>query len=254
MKEVEGGRRPTKGRRGTVQSRKRWTDKSASTWSKCGELRAQSDQLPRKEWVFCSTRQFFKEIAILWRNNSILNDESKTTRVNVWVQRKSEKQRQIQWANIHGYTHYTLSSIRIYIFFVSNFYSNVISERFSYQLDIKFWLNWDFFNHGTRLLQSRRVQSRFRGTRIMPYTPVSCGTGHSFRGTRTMPYAYWGSECQSERAPAWRENAFRSCLLDWQIDRDTAGTVNEWTRETEVKRRIDKTANNQSKWAELMPK
>ena len=32
------------------------------------------------------------------------------------------------------------------------------------------------------------MKSRCRGTRIMPYTPVSCGTGQSFRGTRTMPY------------------------------------------------------------------
>jgi hypothetical protein len=48
----------------------------------------------------------------------------------------------------------------------------------------------------------------------MPYTPVSCGTGHSSRGTRTMPYAYWGSEYQSKRAPAFRENAFWSRVLD----------------------------------------
>ena len=48
----------------------------------------------------------------------------------------------------------------------------------------------------------------------MPYTPVSCGTGHSFRDTRTMPYAYWSSECQSERALAWRENAFWTRVLD----------------------------------------
>ena len=29
-----------------------------------------------------------------------------------------------------------------------------------------------------------------------------------------MPYAYWGSECQSERAPALGENAFWSRVLD----------------------------------------
>ena len=56
MKEIEGGRRPTKRRRETVQSRKRWTDKSSSNMSKCGELSPQSNQLARKEWLFCSTR------------------------------------------------------------------------------------------------------------------------------------------------------------------------------------------------------
>ena len=54
----------------------------------------------------------------------------------------------------------------------------------------------------------------------MPYTPVSCGTGHWFRDTRSMPYTHWGCEFQSERAPAWRENAFWSRVLGWQIDRD----------------------------------
>ena len=79
MKEVEGGRRSIKGRRGTVQSRKRWTDKSTPSMSKGCELSAQSDQLARKDWFFCSTRQFFKEIAILWRNSPIMNDEAITT-------------------------------------------------------------------------------------------------------------------------------------------------------------------------------
>ena len=72
-KEIEGGRR------GTVQSRKRWTDKLSSSLSKCWELSAQSGHLARRESGFCSTRQFFKEIAILWRNWSILNDEARTT-------------------------------------------------------------------------------------------------------------------------------------------------------------------------------
>ena len=48
----------------------------------------------------------------------------------------------------------------------------------------------------------------------MPYTHVSCGTGHAFRDTRTLPYAYGGSECPGRRAPAWRKNATRSCVLD----------------------------------------
>ena len=48
--------------------------------------------------------------------------------------------------------------------------------------------------------------------------------GSRFRGTRNMPYAYWSSECQSERAPALRENAFWSGVLD-KTDRDVAGVV-----------------------------
>ena len=65
------------------------------------------------------------------------------------------------------------------------------------------------------------MQSRFRGTRTMPYIPVSCVSGQSFRDTRNMlyapvscgaghsscdnrnmPYTYGGSKCQNERAPA----------------------------------------------------
>ena len=114
------------------------------------------------------------------------------------------------------------------IFFVSNSYLIVISERFSYHPDGNFRLSWDFFDQGKRLLEDSRVQSRLRGTRTKPNTPVSCETGHSFRGTRTMPYAYWGSECQSERAPAWRENAFWIlCLgqqIEWERDRSATGS------------------------------
>ena len=72
----------------------------------------------------------------------------------------------------------------------------------------------------------------------MPYTPVSCGTAHSFRDTRTMLYAYWGSACQSERAPAFRENAFWSRVLDCG-------------RETEVSRSTDKISKSLSKWSPL---
>ena len=72
----------------------------------------------------------------------------------------------------------------------------------------------------------------------MLYTPVSCGTGHSSRGTRTLPYAYWGGECQTERAPAWRENAFWSCVLGWQIDRDEHMN-RQYIQESEQMQRTD---------------
>ena len=62
-----------------------------------------------------------------------------------------------------------------------------------------------------------------------------------FRDTRTMPYAYWGSECQSERAPALGENAFWSRLLDCG-------------RETEVSRWTDKTSQSLRKWSLLKDK
>ena len=73
MKEVEGGRRLTKGCRGTVRPRKRWAEKSATG------LSAQSGQLAEKEWFFCSTQQLFQEIVILSKNWSILNDIAITT-------------------------------------------------------------------------------------------------------------------------------------------------------------------------------
>ena len=83
----------------------RWTDKISKNRRKCWELSARLGQLAREEWLFCSTRPPFKEITILWRNPSILSDESTTIRVNVRLHRKSEKQRQIQLTNIHGYPH-----------------------------------------------------------------------------------------------------------------------------------------------------
>ena len=48
--------------------------------------------------------------------------------------------------------------------------------------------------HSTRTRQWDNARSRFRDTRI-------------------MPYAYWGRECQNERALTSRENACRSCVL-----------------------------------------
>ena len=107
-----------------------------------------------------------------------------------------------------------------------------------------------------------------RGTRTMPYIPVSCESGHSFRGTRTMPYAYWGSECQSERAPAWRENASWSCVLDWTgrervneeiRGRPKADQMAPWNQvelwncawEAEMKRWEDKTGKTVIKYPEL---
>ena len=75
----------------------------------------------------------------------------------------------------------------------------------------------------------------------MPYTPVSCGTGHSFGGTGTLPYAYWGGECQSKRAPAFSENTFWCCVLD-RTQRDAAGIVRWSDRMKEFSKEADQRA------------
>ena len=67
----------------------RSTDKISKSLSKWSQLRGKSCHLAREEWFFYSTRQFFKEIASLCRNSSILNDELRTIKVNF----QTEKQR-----------------------------------------------------------------------------------------------------------------------------------------------------------------
>ena len=52
-----------------------------------------------------------------------------------------------------------------------------------------------------------------------------------FRGTRTLPYAYWGGECQSERALAFRGNPFWSCVLDSGRERYSRHSAAEWQNE-----------------------
>ena len=82
-----------------------------------------------------------------------------------------------------------------------------------------------------RARQWNNAGSRCRGTRNMPYTSVSCVTGHSFRDTHTMPYVYWGAERQRERAPALGENAFCSCILDSTRNRCSRHSEAEWKNE-----------------------
>ena len=129
---------------GRETERHGWIDKTAKSLSKWSLLKRKSCHLAREEWFCYWTRQFFNEIAILWKKSSILNDEAITSRVNVRVKRKSEKQRQTQWTNIHGKPPHTLSLIRIN-FFVSNSYLIVISERCSYHTKGKFRLSWALF-------------------------------------------------------------------------------------------------------------
>ena len=94
------------------------------------------------------------------------------------------------------------------------------------------WYNIGSRFRGTRTMPYTPVSCEtghhFRSTRTMPYTPVSCGTGHSFCGTCTMPYAYWGRECQSERTPALGENAYWCCVLGSSRERYSRHCEVEW--------------------------
>ena len=81
--------------------------------------------------------------------------------------------------------------------------------------------------HSPRAGQRQNAGSRFRGTRTMQYTPVSCGTGHSFRDTRTIPYAYWDSECQREREYQHQERT-PSGVVSW-----TERVESEWMKKFE---------------------
>ena len=189
----------------------RWTDKIPRNRRKWWERSARSGHFAREGWLFCLTRPVFKEIAILWSHSSILSDESVTIRVNVRLQRKGKKQRQIQLTKNTRVSAPYLSVIRT-LFFVSPIRVSPSSLSVPLIIWIHFGCLETFFDQGRRLLEGSRVQSRFRGTRTMPYTHVSCGTGHSFRDTRIMPYALWSSDCWSERAPALRKNLFWCCV------------------------------------------
>ena len=70
------------------------TDRISKSLSKWSPLKGKSCHQARRKWFFYSTGQFFKEIAISRRKTSIWNDDESTTiRVNVRLQRTSEKQR-----------------------------------------------------------------------------------------------------------------------------------------------------------------
>ena len=89
--------------------------------------------------------------------------------------------------------HHTLTCIKIFfcLQFVFDWplWAFLLASRYKISLELRL-----FLITGKRLRSPRRLQPRF------------CGTC-------TMPYAYWGGEYQSERAPAFRENALWSCVL-----------------------------------------
>ena len=111
---------------------------------------------------------------------------------------------------------------RLHLSCLFNARSTAISQWFSYHLDgSSFWVK-TFLDLDTRFLECTRVQSRFRDT-------------------RNMPYGYWGSECQSERAPVWRENAFWCCVMD------RTGREREWMKKFEKGRKPTK-GRSETNW------
>ena len=80
------------GRSGTGEERQRcrWIDERSKSLSKWSPRKGKSCHLAREEWFFYSTRQFFKEIAILWRNSSISNNELRKTNVNCHTEKQTD--------------------------------------------------------------------------------------------------------------------------------------------------------------------
>ena len=164
----------------------RWTDKMPKNHRKCWELSAQSVQLPRKGWLFRATLQFFKEIAILWRNSSIWNDESRTTKFSLLTgeqrnreisnvvdekSRKTDKNKTVVQQKFNISWRHTFFLIRIN-FFVSPIHGWLSSLTVSLLIQIENWGRVDTcLDHAKRLLEIRRVQWRFRGTRTIPLCP-----------------------------------------------------------------------------------
>ena len=78
-------------------------------------------------------------------------------------------------------------------------------------------------------------------------------TGHwkntesRFLGTRTMPYTHWGCVCQSERAPALGENASYSVVFWTVSDRDVVVIVRQSARMNQFFRRRPK-ADQRAQW------
>ena len=117
----------------------------------------------RKEGMIipCNASILRRRLTILWRNSSILNDESRTTKVNFYKEEQSNRaisndswweikeNRQEQDSCITRDQYFMAPYPFTYqdIFFcVSNSSLTVISERFYYRPDRKFRLSWDYFS------------------------------------------------------------------------------------------------------------
>ena len=176
-----------------------------------------------------------EEIAILWRNSSISIDESRTTTVSI----RTEQQMINHLVTSHPFTHqgsFFMSHIRVSLW--------SLSVSLNIQIENLGWVK-TFLDQSKRLRQGSRVESRFRGTRI-------------------LPYAYWGGEYQRERAPALSERTPPG-VVSW-TERVERQRVNEeirgrpkwnqvelcnWEGKTEMKRLPDKTGKSVIKYSEL---
>ena len=178
---------------------------------------------------FWTTNQKQPESAFAKRNREFKRSWRQIKEIRKKPGQLYNKGSTISWYHI-------LSHIRVH-FFVSHIRVWLSSLRVSLSIQIEIW-DWveAFFGQGKRLRQGGRVESRFRGT-------------------RTIQYAYWGGECQSERAPAWRENAFLGLCLgltDSQRYSMYSGRVN--SRDIETQRWREKTAKSLSSCWELRAK
>ena len=245
-KKFDGGRRPTKGR-----SRSK------------GEMIRQNIQ--ESEWIMITERAISsirKEKMIISCNSSNLSrrspfrggilqfwttdrEQTKSTFTQrntetekqrnreIWKavddkSKKFNKNRRVLQQGINISWHHIHSLIRITFYCVSNACFTVISERFSNPLDRKFGLTWDFL----RVAESNQDFM----------APAPCHMPIEVLSARVREHPH------EERTP--------SGVVSWteRIDRNTAGKVKEWTRETEMKRWIDKTAKSLCKCWEMTVK
>ena len=139
--------------------------------------------------LFIRIRQRHCRFSIPIRPFSANNTDLSTS-----IIKETQKQRQIQSTDAHGYTHHTFSLSTI-DFFVSP--SRVSLSSLSVSLVIRRenygWVG-TFSDLGKGLLKDRRVQWRFRGT-------------------RTMLYTHWGSACQMKREHQHWERTPSGCCV-----------------------------------------
>ena len=133
--------------------------------------------VPRKEWPVSQLTGIYSLVWVPRNLDSLFYNcavfATSFFRVFFW---------RCEWVRTTPFTHQDQISC------ISNSCLNHISERFPYHLHGNPGCLKTFLDQGKRLLEGSRVQWRFRGTRNMLYTPVSCGADHSVRGTRIMPW------------------------------------------------------------------
>ena len=147
-------------------------------------------------------------------------------------------------------------------FFVSSIPASLSSLNVSLIISIEnFGCFETFTNQGKRVLEWTRVQSRLRGTRNMPYIPVSCGTGHFFRDTRMkrerlleLCFGHQQAEIQQTWWGRMRECTRKSERQSGRIEQFFYGgrVPTKWHRQTveEIQRCIDQKTKYPRVWAD----